>query len=63
MKNLEVSCKCLRGNKFINETIQGKNAEEIIVNIKNKLYNDNYEYVVAYMEGKYYYSIMNKRIL
>lgn len=63
MKNLEVNCKYFKGYKFVNETIQGKDAKELIIKIKNKLYNNNYEYVVAYMEGKYYYSITNKRIL
>ena len=63
MKNLEVNCKYFKGYKFINETIFGNNAEELIIKIKNKLYNNNYEYAVAYMEGKYYYSIVNKRIL
>ena len=62
MKDLKVNCKCLKGNKFIDEIIQGKDAKELIIKIKNKLYNNNYEYAVAYMEGKYYYSITNKRI-
>ena len=57
MRNLEVNCKCLKGNKFIDEIIQGKDAKELIIKIKNKLYNNNYEYIVAYMGNKYYYSI------
>ena len=36
MKDLKINCKCLKGNKFIDEIIQGKDAKELIIKINKE---------------------------
>ena len=58
MENLKIKCKYMKDFKFIEITeIKGKNAVELIEKIKSKLNNDNYDYIVATMNDKYYYDI------